>query len=61
MFTKKNIENLPFCTCCRYATEGIRAACDWAYKGVSEGSVLEGKWFFFNINHVISTSEPESW
>lgn len=27
----------------RYATEGIKAACDWAYKGVSEGSVLEGK------------------
>lgn len=28
---------------CRYAFEGIKAACDWAYKGVSEGSVLEGK------------------
>lgn len=27
----------------RYASEGIKAACDWAYKGVSEGSVLDGK------------------
>ncbi|KAL8470674.1 hypothetical protein ACS0TY_033297 [Phlomoides rotata] len=25
-----------------YATEGIKAACDWAYKGVSNGSILEG-------------------
>lgn len=31
----------------RYASEGIKAACDWAYKGVKEDSVLEGK---FNIN-----------
>lgn len=28
---------------CRYASEGIKAACEWAYKGVEEGSVLEGK------------------
>ncbi|KAF7132307.1 hypothetical protein RHSIM_Rhsim09G0106800 [Rhododendron simsii] len=27
----------------RYASEGIKAACDWAYKGVSEDSVLQGK------------------
>lgn len=27
----------------RYASEGIKAACDWAYKGATEGSVLEGK------------------
>lgn len=27
----------------RYASEGIKAACDWAYKGVDEGSTLEGK------------------
>ncbi|EYU40764.1 hypothetical protein MIMGU_mgv1a011929mg [Erythranthe guttata] len=26
-----------------YASEGIKAACEWAYKGVDEGSVLEGK------------------
>ncbi|XP_057988244.1 endonuclease 2 isoform X2 [Hevea brasiliensis] len=25
-----------------YASESIKAACDWAYKGVTEGSVLEG-------------------
>lgn len=31
----------------RYASEGIKAACDWAYKGVKEESVLEGK---LNIN-----------
>lgn len=24
------------------AAEGIEAACDWAYKGVTKGSVLEG-------------------
>lgn len=28
---------------CRYASEGIKAACDWAYKDVSEDSVLQGK------------------
>jgi hypothetical protein len=27
----------------RYASEGIQAACDWAYKGVTEGDTLEGK------------------
>jgi len=27
----------------RYASEGIQAACKWAYKGAPEGSVLEGK------------------
>ncbi|OAP16060.1 hypothetical protein AXX17_AT1G62340 [Arabidopsis thaliana] len=26
-----------------YASEGIQAACDWAYKGVTEGDTLEGK------------------
>lgn len=26
----------------RYASEGIKAACDWAYKGATEGTVLEG-------------------
>lgn len=31
-----------FHACCRYASEGIKAACDWAYKGAPEGSVLEG-------------------
>ncbi|KAJ4709928.1 Endonuclease [Melia azedarach] len=28
-----------------YASEGIKAACDWAYKGASEGSVLEDEYF----------------
>ncbi|KAH6769555.1 endonuclease 2 [Perilla frutescens var. hirtella] len=28
-----------------YATEGIKAACDWAYKGVSNSSVLEDDYF----------------
>ncbi|KAK6134113.1 hypothetical protein DH2020_032138 [Rehmannia glutinosa] len=28
-----------------YASEGIKVACDWAYKGVSEGSVLEDDYF----------------
>lgn len=28
-----------------YATEGIKAACDWAYKGASEGSVLGDDYF----------------
>lgn len=27
----------------RYASEGIKAACQWAYKGAPEDSVLEGK------------------
>ncbi|KAL6543776.1 Endonuclease 2 [Orobanche gracilis] len=28
-----------------YASEGIKAACDWAYKGVDENSVLEDDYF----------------
>ncbi|XP_012467687.1 endonuclease 2 isoform X2 [Gossypium raimondii] len=28
-----------------YASEGIKAACDWAYKGVKEESVLEDDYF----------------
>ncbi|XP_022726469.1 endonuclease 2-like [Durio zibethinus] len=28
-----------------YASEGIKAACDWAYKGVTEGSLLEDDYF----------------
>ncbi|KAE8648791.1 endonuclease 2 [Cucumis sativus] len=28
-----------------YASESIQAACDWAYKGVSEGSTLAEKYF----------------
>ncbi|KAG8652236.1 hypothetical protein MANES_06G066800v8 [Manihot esculenta] len=28
-----------------YASEGIKAACDWAYKGAPEGSVLEDDYF----------------
>ncbi|KAL8226307.1 hypothetical protein R6Q59_000145 [Mikania micrantha] len=28
-----------------YATEGIKAACNWAYKGVTNGSVLEDEYF----------------
>ncbi|XP_057765737.1 endonuclease 2-like isoform X2 [Salvia miltiorrhiza] len=28
-----------------YASEGIKAACDWAYKGVNNGSVLEDDYF----------------
>ncbi|KAL2546464.1 Endonuclease 2 [Forsythia ovata] len=28
-----------------YASEGIKAACNWAYKGVSEDSVLEDNYF----------------
>ncbi|KAL1807746.1 hypothetical protein DCAR_0727131 [Daucus carota subsp. sativus] len=32
-----------------YATEGIKAACDWAYKGVSEGSVLEDDYFLSRL------------
>ncbi|KAJ4843485.1 Endonuclease 2 [Turnera subulata] len=29
----------------KYASEGIKAACDWAYKGAEEGSVLEDDYF----------------
>ncbi|CAM8912903.1 unnamed protein product [Rhodiola kirilowii] len=29
-----------------YATEGIKAACQWAYKGVTEDSVLEDDYFY---------------
>ncbi|KAM7484577.1 hypothetical protein LguiA_000586 [Lonicera macranthoides] len=32
-----------------YASEGIKAACDWAYKGVSEGSVLEDDYFLSRL------------
>ncbi|CAK9159501.1 unnamed protein product [Ilex paraguariensis] len=32
-----------------YATESIKAACDWAYKGVSEGSVLKDDYFLFRL------------
>jgi hypothetical protein len=28
--------------CCRYASESITAACDWAYKGVDQDSTLQG-------------------
>lgn len=28
-----------------YASEGIKAACDWAYKGVTEGATLEDDYF----------------
>ncbi|KAL3824091.1 hypothetical protein ACJIZ3_020120 [Penstemon smallii] len=28
-----------------YASEGIKAACAWAYKGVTEGSILEDDYF----------------
>ncbi|XP_022968126.1 endonuclease 2 [Cucurbita maxima] len=28
-----------------YASESIRAACDWAYKGVTEGATLAAKYF----------------
>ncbi|XP_075504311.1 endonuclease 2 [Primulina tabacum] len=36
-----------------YASEGIKAACDWAYKGVSEGSVLEDD-YFISRNPVVN-------
>ncbi|XP_073135719.1 endonuclease 2 [Henckelia pumila] len=36
-----------------YASEGIKAACDWAYKGVSEGSVLEDE-YFLSRNPVVN-------
>lgn len=48
----------------RYASEGIQAACQWAYKGAPEGSVLEGKlsqlwkysvfFFFFHLSFLRS-------
>lgn len=41
----------------RYASEGIKAACDWAYKGVHEDSVLEGTSLLFILQYfVIKTS-----
>ncbi|KAK4399958.1 Endonuclease 2 [Sesamum angolense] len=33
----------------RYASEGIKAACDWAYKGVEEGSVLDDDYFLSRL------------
>ncbi|CAN6675603.1 unnamed protein product [Malus baccata var. baccata] len=32
-----------------YASEGIKAACDWAYKGADEGSVLEDEYFLSRL------------
>ncbi|XP_021298857.1 endonuclease 2 [Herrania umbratica] len=32
-----------------YASEGIKAACDWAYKGITEGSVLEDDYFLSRL------------
>uniref|UniRef100_A0A5B7BDJ9 Aspergillus nuclease S1 n=1 Tax=Davidia involucrata TaxID=16924 RepID=A0A5B7BDJ9_DAVIN len=32
-----------------YASESIKAACDWAYKGVTEGSVLEDDYFLSRL------------
>ncbi|XP_024023254.1 endonuclease 2 [Morus notabilis] len=32
-----------------YASEGIKAACAWAYRGVSEGSVLEDDYFLSRL------------
>ncbi|XP_019160304.1 PREDICTED: endonuclease 2 isoform X2 [Ipomoea nil] len=32
-----------------YASESIKAACDWAYKGVSENSVLEDPYFLTRL------------
>ncbi|KAL2233367.1 endonuclease 2 [Sesamum indicum] len=32
-----------------YASEGIKAACDWAYKGVEEGSVLNDDYFLSRV------------
>ncbi|KAB1221073.1 Endonuclease 2 [Morella rubra] len=34
---------------CRYASEGIQAACDWAYKGAAEGSVLKDEYFLSRL------------
>ncbi|GLT69513.1 hypothetical protein SLA2020_416590 [Shorea laevis] len=33
----------------RYAAEGIEATCDWAYKGVTKGSVLEDEYFLSRL------------
>ncbi|KAE8698855.1 hypothetical protein F3Y22_tig00110597pilonHSYRG00962 [Hibiscus syriacus] len=33
----------------QYASEGIKAACDWAYKGVEQESVLEDDYFLSRI------------
>ncbi|ESQ28443.1 hypothetical protein EUTSA_v10018954mg [Eutrema salsugineum] len=32
-----------------YASEGIQAACDWAYKGVTEGDTLEDEYFYSRL------------
>ncbi|KAF8407803.1 hypothetical protein HHK36_006939 [Tetracentron sinense] len=32
-----------------YASEGIKAACEWAYKGVTEGSILEDDYFLSRL------------
>ncbi|XP_010542169.1 PREDICTED: endonuclease 2 [Tarenaya hassleriana] len=32
-----------------YASEGIKAACDWAYKGVTEGETLEDEYFYSRL------------
>ncbi|KAI7745518.1 hypothetical protein M8C21_015306 [Ambrosia artemisiifolia] len=32
-----------------YATEGIKAACNWAYKGAANGSVLEDEYFLSRL------------
>ncbi|KAA8532700.1 hypothetical protein F0562_032733 [Nyssa sinensis] len=32
-----------------YATEGVKAACDWAYNGVREGSVLGDDYFLSRL------------
>ncbi|KAK7280467.1 hypothetical protein RJT34_25531 [Clitoria ternatea] len=32
-----------------YASEGIKAACDWGYKGVTENSVLEDDYFLSRL------------
>ncbi|CAH8358868.1 unnamed protein product [Eruca vesicaria subsp. sativa] len=32
-----------------YAAEGIKAACDWAYKGVTEGDTLEDEYFYSRL------------
>ncbi|KAL4304395.1 hypothetical protein GQ457_10G022150 [Hibiscus cannabinus] len=33
----------------QYASEGIKAACDWAYKGVKQESVLEDDYFLSRL------------
>ncbi|GKD47674.1 60S ribosomal protein L7-4-like protein, partial [Tanacetum coccineum] len=35
----------------RYASEGIKAACNWAYKRVANDSVLRGKTFHKTWKH----------